>query len=129
MEVEAKLRARNGKLRLKNKQIETEKGAKSNELENHMKKCGDILKETTENSKRFAIDTVNDTVNEIMDSLKQKLEDFEEDVAIKNPATSKFAKTFPQKLHDIGLPVPEKSSKRKKEASPQQAIQQRHRAS
>ena len=116
-ELNSKLKARNKKLNLQNKRIETENEAKSNELENHMKKCGDILKETTEKSKKFAIDAVKDTVNEIMGSLKQKLE------------ASDFTKTLPKKLHDIGLPVPKKSSKRKKEASPQDVRQQRHRAS
>ena len=91
--------------------------AKSNELKNHMKKCGDIHKERAENSKKFVLNTVNDTVNETMGSLKQKLE------------TSDFTEMTPKRLHDVGLPVSRRSLKRKKVASPQNVRQQKHRAS
>ena len=87
-----------------------------------MKKCGDIHKERAENSKKFVLSTVSDTVNEIKGSLKQKLE------------TSDFTKMTPKRLHDVGLPFAEllvsrRSLKRKIVASPQNVRQQKHRAS
>ena len=67
--------------------------------------------------KKFVLDTINDTVNETMGSLKQKLE------------TSDFTKMTPKRLHDVGLPVSRRSLKRKKVASPQNVRQQKHKAS
>ena len=118
----SRLSLRNKKLNLLYMKLGAGYEAKNNELRNHMKKCGDIHKKRAENSKKFVLNTVSDTVNETMGSLKQKLE------------TSDFTKMTPKRLHDVGLPVAElpvsrRSLKRKKVASPQNVRQQKHKAS
>ena len=118
----SRLSLRNKKLNLLYMKLGAGYEAKNNELRNHMKKCGDIHKKRAENSKKFVLNTVSDTVNETMGSLKQKLE------------TSDFTKMTPKRLHDVGLPVAElpvsrRSLKRKIVASPQNVRQQKHKAS